>query len=107
MGLGGAAFPTHVKLRRNDEKPIDTLLINGCECEPYLTADYRLMLEAPEPVVAGALLGQRAIGAERVIIGVEDNKPRAVEALRAAAAGTGVSMSGSSRRNIRRAAKNS
>jgi electron transport complex protein RnfC len=92
VGLGGAAFPTHVKLRRNDAKPIDTLLINGCECEPYLTADYRLMVEAPAPIVAGALLAQQAIGADRVIIGVEDNKPRAVEALRTAAAKSAVDV---------------
>ncbi len=90
VGLGGAAFPTHVKLARNEAKPIHTLLVNGCECEPYLTADYRLMVEAPEPVVAGALLGRRAIGARSVEICVEDNKPRAIERLREAVAGTDV-----------------
>jgi electron transport complex protein RnfC len=88
VGLGGAAFPTHVKLRVNPEKPIDTLVINGCECEPFLTADYRVMVEAPEPIVTGALLAARALGVARVIIGVEDNKPRAVDTLREAAAGT-------------------
>jgi len=88
VGLGGAAFPTHVKLAQNPEKPIQSLLINGCECEPYLTADYRLMLEAPEPVVAGALLARRATGANEVVLCIEDNKPRAIEALRAAAEGT-------------------
>ena len=56
VGLGGAAFPTHVKLTPNKEKPVDVLLLNGCECEPYLTSDYRLMLEAPQAIVAGALL---------------------------------------------------
>ena len=56
VGLGGAAFPTHVKILPDDNKPIDTLLVNGCECEPYLTADQRLMEEAPEPVITGALL---------------------------------------------------
>ncbi len=81
VGLGGAAFPTYVKLTRNDAKPIDTLLLNGCECEPYLTADYRLMLEFPEPVIAGALLAAKAAGAKQVIIAVEDNKPMAIEAL--------------------------
>jgi Na+-translocating ferredoxin:NAD+ oxidoreductase subunit C len=55
VGLGGAAFPTHVKLVRNEKFPIDTVIMNGCECEPYLTADYRVMLEFPEPVVAGTL----------------------------------------------------
>ena len=92
VGLGGAAFPTHVKLTRNEAKPIDTLLVNGCECEPYLTADYRLMLQAPEAVVAGGMLAKRATGAVRVIIGVEDNKPEAIRSLHAAAAGTPVQV---------------
>ncbi len=85
VGLGGAAFPTHVKLTRNEKKPIRWLLINGCECEPYLTADYRLMLEAPAAVVAGALLAQWAAGATELILCIEDNKPQAVDALRAPA----------------------
>ncbi len=88
VGLGGAAFPTSIKLLRNDEKPIKTLLINGCECEPYLTADYRLMLEAPKPLVVGALLAKIATGAEEVIICIEDNKPDAVKVVSEAAAGT-------------------
>jgi electron transport complex protein RnfC len=92
VGMGGAAFPTHVKLMRNDKKPIDTLLMNGCECEPFLTADYRLMLEAPIPLVAGTLLAQRAAGAERAAICIEDNKPQAIEALRSAAAGTPIEV---------------
>ena len=92
VGLGGAAFPTHVKLTRHEESPIDTFLVNGCECEPFLTADYRVMLEATEAVVVGALLGARAVGAGHIAIMVETNKPRAVEALRAAAAGTGVQV---------------
>lgn len=90
VGMGGAAFPTHVKLARNPKKPIDTLLVNGCECEPYLTSDYRLMVEAPGPVVAGALLAAQAAGARDLVIGVEDNKPEAVHALQRAAAGTRV-----------------
>jgi len=92
VGLGGAAFPTHVKLTRNEERPIDTLLINGCECEPYLTADYRLMLQAPAAVIAGALLAGRATGASRVVACVEDNKPKAIEALATAAEGTPVEV---------------
>jgi electron transport complex protein RnfC len=92
VGLGGAAFPTHVKLRRNAKKPIDTLLVNGCECEPYLTADYRLMLEAPEPVITGALLAGQAVGARQILLGVEDNKPRAIAALRDAATDTGIKV---------------
>lgn len=89
VGQGGAAFPTHVKLAPNPAKPVDTLLVNGCECEPYLTADDRLMREAPAPIVVGALLAARAAGARQVVIGVEDNKPEALAALRAAAEGTG------------------
>jgi electron transport complex protein RnfC len=92
VGLGGAAFPTHVKLVANEAKPIDTLLVNGCECEPYLTSDYRLMLEAPRPVIAGALLAARAQSADRVLIAIEDNKPAAVESVREAAAGTGIEV---------------
>ena len=92
VGLGGAAFPTHVKLTLNPAKPIDTILVNGCECEPYLTADYRLMLEHPQPIVTGALLAARATAAKQVVIAVEDNKPDAIEALRKAAQGTGVEV---------------
>jgi len=87
VGLGGAAFPTHVKLQRNPERPLDTLILNGCECEPCLTADHRLMLEAPEAIVTGLQLAARAAGVERAVIAIEDNKPDAVEALRSAAAG--------------------
>jgi len=92
VGLGGAAFPTHVKLTRNPEKPIQTLLINGCECEPYLTSDYALMMEAPAPIITGALLAHRATGARDVIICVENNKLDAAERLRQAAAGTAVQV---------------
>lgn len=92
VGLGGAAFPTHVKYTPNDEKPVDTVLINGCECEPFLTPDYRVMLEAPRAVVAGSLLVGRAAGAAKIIIGVENNKPQAVKVLQEAAAGTGIQI---------------
>ncbi|MBN2196643.1 MAG: electron transport complex subunit RsxC [Polyangiaceae bacterium] len=88
VGMGGAAFPTHVKLASNPAKPVDVVLVNGCECEPYLTADYRVMLEAPRGIVAGALLAARAAGAKAVVVAVETNKPRAIEALRTAARGT-------------------
>jgi electron transport complex protein RnfC len=93
VGLGGAAFPTHVKFAKNEDKPIRTIVVNGCECEPYLTADDRLMREAPAPVIAGALLAARSAGAQEVVIGVEDNKPQAIATLREQAekaAGTGV-----------------
>ena len=84
VGLGGAAFPTHVKLIPSEKRPIDTLLVNGCECEPYLTADYRLMLEAPAPIISGALLAAKATGAKRVIVAIEDNKPAAIEVMQKA-----------------------
>ncbi len=90
VGLGGAAFPTHVKLRPKKESPIETLLINGCECEPYLTADYRLMVEAPKPIISGALLAKYATGAHEVAVCIEDNKPKAIETMRKAAEGTEV-----------------
>ncbi|NIA07051.1 MAG: electron transport complex subunit RsxC [Actinobacteria bacterium] len=86
VGLGGAAFPTHVKLMANPERPIDTVILNGCECEPYLTSDYRLMLEEPQWVVAGLRLAVKATGANRGLIAIEDNKPQAIAAMQIAAA---------------------
>jgi electron transport complex protein RnfC len=74
VGLGGAAFPTSVKLTPPKDKPIDTIIINGCECEPVLTADYRLMLEYPDDIMQGAELIRIATGAERIIVGIEANK---------------------------------
>jgi electron transport complex protein RnfC len=74
VGLGGAAFPTSVKLSPPSDKPIDTIIINGCECEPMLTADYRLMLEYSEDILNGAELIRLATGADRIIVGIEDNK---------------------------------
>ena len=88
----GAAFPAHVKYTPNDDKPVDTVLINGCECEPYLTPDYRVMLEGTQAVIAGAILAGRAAGARDIIIGIEDNKPEAVKVLRHAAQGTDVQI---------------
>ncbi len=82
VGLGGAAFPTHVKLSPPPDKSIDTVLINGCECEPYLTCDYRLMLEEPEEIVSGLKLIMIAVGAERGLIVVEDNKEDAAQKLK-------------------------
>jgi len=79
VGLGGAAFPTAVKLTPPKDKPIDTVIINGCECEPFLTADFRLMVEYPDDILKGAELIRLAAGAERVIIGIEDNKKKAIE----------------------------
>ncbi len=92
VGLGGAAFPTHVKITPDENKPIHTLIVNGCECEPYLTTDYRLMVEAPEAIVAGAMLAVRAVGAQKAYIGVENNKLEAIASLRRAAAGAGIKI---------------
>lgn len=89
VGLGGAAFPTFVKLSPPKENPIDTLLINGCECEPFLTADHRVMVESPAEVVEGVRFLALALGVTSVIIAIEDNKPDAIQAIARAAAGTG------------------
>ena len=83
VGLGGATFPTHVKLSPPENKPIDTVIINGAECEPYLTSDHRLMLERPEDVVAGLKIICKILGAKRAAIAVESNKPDAVARLSA------------------------
>ncbi|NHZ73158.1 MAG: electron transport complex subunit RsxC [Nitrospirae bacterium] len=92
VGMGGAAFPTHIKLALNPDRPIDTLVVNGCECEPYLTADYRLMVEAPRPIITGALLAASAVGARRILIGIEDDKRDAAEALSKAAESTDIEI---------------
>lgn len=84
VGLGGAAFPTHAKVQIPEGKSVDTLLINGAECEPYLTTDHRVMLELPADVMVGIEYLLKACGAERAIIAVEDNKLDAAETLRAA-----------------------
>lgn len=81
VGLGGAAFPTHVKMKPPPEHTVDTLLANGCECEPYLTCDHRIMLEQPQNLIRGIRLIQRALGVNRAIIGIEDNKMDAVHAI--------------------------
>jgi len=87
VGLGGAAFPTYVKLSPPEGKPIDTVIINGCECEPFLTCDHRLMLERTDDLVAGLKLMMKAVGAQRGYIGVEANKMDAADALTARLAG--------------------
>jgi len=81
VGLGGAAFPTHVKLSPPPEKRIEVLLVNGCECEPYLTTDHRTMVDYPERVQLGIRIMMRCLGVGRCVIGIERNKPDAIEAL--------------------------
>lgn len=85
VGMGGAAFPAHVKLSPPKEKPIDIVILNGAECEPYLTADYRLMIERPQDVVEGLKVLMRILGVNKGFIGIENNKPDAVEAMKRAA----------------------
>ena len=81
VGLGGAGFPTHVKLSPPKEKKVDTIIINGAECEPFLTGDHRLMLEETDKIVFGLRAVMKAVGVEKGVIGVEENKPDAIEAL--------------------------
>jgi len=82
VGLGGAAFPTHVKLLVPENKQVRFVILNGCECEPYLTCDHRLMLERAPAVLQGLKIIMRLVGAERGYIGIEQNKPDAIERLR-------------------------
>jgi len=78
-GMGGAGFPTHVKLSPPADKPIDTIILNGVECEPYLTADYRLMLERAEDIISGLKIFMKVTGAVKGVIGIESNKPDAIK----------------------------
>ncbi|GAJ07691.1 unnamed protein product, partial [marine sediment metagenome] len=84
VGMGGAGFPTRVKIEPNPRLPKEILIINGCECCPYITCDYRIMLEWTNQIIAGIKLARRASGCSRVFIGIEDNKPKAIEAMNAA-----------------------
>jgi len=86
VGMGGAGFPTHVKLAPVNGKIIDTYIINGTECEPYLTADHRLMLEEPDKIVFGMRAMMKALGVSKGIIAIEDNKNNAVESMLRASA---------------------
>lgn len=92
VGMGGAAFPAHVKLSPPPEKNIQTLIFNGVECEPYLTADHRLMLEDPERILQGVALLQYVFGSERVVVGIEANKPDAIALFEKLCAGTPVEI---------------
>ncbi|MBN2542914.1 electron transport complex subunit RsxC [bacterium] len=78
-GMGGAAFPTVVKLSPPPTKQIDTVILNGAECEPYLTADHRLMLEYPDEIIEGLRMIMKTLGVEKSFIGIEKNKPDAIK----------------------------
>ena len=84
VGMGGAGFPTRVKIEPNPTMPDRTLIINGCECEPYITCDYRVMMEWTYQVIAGVKLARKASDCSQVIIAIEDNKPQAIETVQSA-----------------------
>ncbi len=87
-GLGGAVFPSHIKLNPGVQGTFPTLILNGAECEPWITCDDMLMRERAAEIVAGAKIMQHLLGASEVLIGIEDNKPQAIAAMRAACAET-------------------
>lgn len=92
VGLGGAAFPSHIKLRPDGRSEVHTLIINAAECEPYITCDDMLMRERAEEVVRGIEIAQHLLGAEQCLLGVEDNKPQAAAAMRQACDKSGLKI---------------
>lgn len=82
VGMGGAAFPTHIKLTPPPSKKADYLIVNGAECEPYLTSDYRLMIENPQEVLVGVELMMKALNVTKAFLGIEDNKPDAIKLMK-------------------------
>lgn len=82
VGIGGAGFPLHVKLANKENHLIDRLIINGAECEPYITSDYSEMIEFPERIIAGVETVMKHLGIEKAIIGIEENKPEALKLLK-------------------------
>ncbi|WP_371371543.1 electron transport complex subunit RsxC [Sporomusa aerivorans] len=92
VGMGGATFPTHVKMSPPPEKPIDSFILNGAECEPYLTADHRVMLEQTERIVTGMKIAMKILSVNKGYIGIEENKPDAIDTMRKACAGTGIEV---------------
>ena len=93
VGLGGACFPTHVKLSIPKDCKAEYLLINGVECEPFLTDDYRLMLDKPDEILVGIHILMKALSVQKAIIGIEANKPKAIALLKEkAAAYTGITV---------------
>ncbi len=90
VGLGGAVFPTFIKLVRDQRHAVETVILNGIECEPYLTTDHRLMLEHADEIVAGLAIIRHMVGAREAVIAIEDNKPDAVETMRRAVVAAGL-----------------
>ena len=91
VGLGGAVFPSHLKISPGKRGKLDTLVINGAECEPFITCDDVLMRERPQTILRGVLLMRRMLDAGRVLVGIEDNKPEAIAAMQAASTKLGLS----------------
>lgn len=87
VGLGGAGFPTHIKLNPKNLDEVDTLVVNGAECEPYITCDHRMMVERTEKIVKGAELVKKYLNLSHVIIGIEDNKPECIAKMNEAISG--------------------
>lgn len=92
VGMGGANFPSHIKLSYGPEKKIDTFILNGAECEPYLNGDYRIMLDYTERLVTGVKIAMKSLRVTRGIVGIEDNKPEAVKVMREAFKGMNVEV---------------
>ena len=86
VGLGGAAFPTHIKLSPPPGKKAEFLIVNGAECEPYLTSDYRIMIEMPEQILIGVKLMMKALKVDKAYLGIEENKPVAIKKMKEIAA---------------------
>ena len=85
VGLGGASFPTHVKLAPPKDKKAECLILNGTECEPYLTSDDRIMRERPQEILIGGAIMMKALGVTRGYVGIEENKPAAIASMTEAA----------------------
>lgn len=94
VGLGGATFPSHVKLMVPKGKTAEYLIINGVECEPYLTADHALMMEKTDEVFAGIQVLMKGLGVEKAIVGIENNKPDAIKKMKEVANGTAIQVQG-------------
>lgn len=92
VGMGGATFPTHVKMSPPPEKPIDSFILNGAECEPYLTADHRVMLEQTERIVTGMKIAMKILSVNKGYVGIEENKPDAIDTMRKACAGSSIEV---------------
>ena len=92
VGMGGAGFPTRVKIEPKSDPKKHTMIVNACECEPYITCDYRIMLEWTNQIIAGVKLAQKASGCGKVYIGIEDNKPKAIAAISKAVKNTDIEV---------------